>query len=78
MTHFIISFVHTKLLPYKVIDCFSRKAWTRPLKSKNAENVALALDDILGSMRRPPRRFCSDRGGGIITFTLIVFATIYI
>ena len=47
-----------------VIDCFNRKAWTRPLKSKSAESVAENLDDILASMHHPPRRFCSDRGTG--------------
>ena len=45
-----------------VIDCFTKKAWTRPLKSKHAERVAEALDDILQSMRHPPRKFCSDKG----------------
>ena len=48
-----------------VIDCFSRKAWTRPVKSKHAETVGKKLDEILSSMQHPPRRFCSDKGLGM-------------
>ena len=45
-----------------VIDCFSRKAYTRAVKSKSSVDVAEQLDSILNSMRRPPRKFCSDKG----------------
>ena len=44
-----------------VIDTFSRKAWIRPLKSKSAEAVAQKLDEIIATMKRPPRKFCSDQ-----------------
>ena len=52
--------------PYRyilvVIDCFSRFAWTRPLKSKTAEESANALDSILTEIPFKPRFFASDQG----------------
>ena len=52
--------------PYRyilvVIDCFSRYAWTRPLKTKTAEESANALDSILSEMPHRPRFFASDQG----------------
>ena len=52
--------------PYRyvlvVIDCFSRFAWTRPLKTKTAEESANALDSILSEMNFRPRFFASDQG----------------
>ena len=52
--------------PYRyilvVIDCFSRYAWTRPLKTKTAEESASALDSILSEMPYRPRFFASDQG----------------
>ena len=48
-----------------VIDTFSRFAWTRPLKSKRAEEVSINLDSIIMQMSHPPRKFCSDRGTGL-------------
>ncbi len=52
-----------------VIDTFSRFAWTRPLKSKRAEEVSENLDSIIMEMPHPPRKFCSDRGTGLFTFS---------
>ena len=52
--------------PYRyilvVIDAFSRYAWTRPLKSKTAEESAAALDSIFDEMDYKPRFFASDQG----------------
>ena len=52
--------------PYRyilvVIDCFSRYAWTRPLKTKTAEESANALNSILSEMPYRPRFFASDQG----------------
>ena len=52
--------------PYRyilvVIDCFSRYAWTRPLRTKTAEESANALNSILSKMPYRPRFFASDQG----------------
>ena len=52
--------------PYRyilvVIDCFSRYAWTRALKTKTAEESSIALDSILSDMPFKPRFFASDQG----------------
>ena len=52
--------------PYRyilvVIDCFSRYVWTRPLKTKTAEESANALNSILTEMPYRPRFFASDQG----------------
>ena len=52
--------------PYRyilvVIDCFSRYAWTRALKTKTAEESANALDSIFSEMPHSPRFFASDQG----------------
>ena len=45
-----------------VIDCFSRYAWTRALKTKTAEESSVALDSILSEMPHKPRFFASDQG----------------
>ena len=36
-----------------VIDCFSKKLWTRPLKTKRGQETAQALRSILESMKYP-------------------------
>lgn len=36
-----------------VIDCFSKYVWTKPLKSKSAEDVSHAFEDILKEGRQP-------------------------
>lgn len=45
-----------------VIDCFSRYAYTRPLRTKKAVDTATALDDIITSMNYPPSILVSDKG----------------
>ena len=45
-----------------IIDAFSRFAWTRPMKSKQAEECARQMDDILSNMQYSPVFFTSDQG----------------
>lgn len=46
-----------------VIDCFSKYLWTRALKSKSAEEVSLAMQDVLDeSPQRHPKHLQSDQG----------------
>ena len=45
-----------------VIDCFSRMAYTHPLKRKTAEETANALDVIFSQFRWIPKFFYSDKG----------------
>ena len=45
-----------------MIDAFSRFAWTRPLKSKRAEECATAMDSILSNFQYNPVFFTSDKG----------------
>ena len=45
-----------------VLDIFSRFAWARPLKDKTGTRVAAALQDIITTSGRKPKRIWSDRG----------------
>ena len=45
-----------------VIDCFSKKLWTRPLKTKRGQETADALRSILESMRYPVQTMIFDEG----------------
>lgn len=45
-----------------VLDIFSRLAWARPLKDKTGVNVAKALQDIITTAGRKPKKIWSDRG----------------
>ena len=45
-----------------VIDCFSKKLWTRPLKSKRGDETARALRSIFLSMRYPIQSLIVDEG----------------
>ncbi len=45
-----------------VIDCFSKKLWVRPLKSKRGEETARALRSIFLSMRYPIQSLIVDEG----------------
>ena len=45
-----------------VIDCFSKYLWTRAIKSKSAENVTSAMENILKSTKRVPCKIVSDHG----------------
>lgn len=44
-----------------VIDCFSKYLWTRALKSKSAEVVSKAMEDVLKGQRHP-KNLQSDQG----------------
>lgn len=44
-----------------VMDCFSRKAWARPLKDKSGKSVADAFSDIFKD-QSPPTKLQSDKG----------------
>ena len=44
-----------------IIDCFSRYAWVKPLKSKEGRGVATALKEVFDS-GRVPRRLNTDQG----------------
>ena len=44
-----------------VIDAFSRYAWTRPLKNKEAKSCAEALDDIFSTFKHIPAFFASGK-----------------
>ena len=45
-----------------VIDCFSKKLWTRPLKTKRGQETAEALRSILESMKYPVQTMIFDEG----------------
>ena len=45
-----------------VIDCFSKKLWTRPLKTKRGDETADALRSILESMTYPVQTMIFDEG----------------
>ena len=45
-----------------VIDCFSKKLWTRPLKTKRGQETAQALRSILESMKFPVQTMIFDEG----------------
>ena len=47
-----------------MIDGFSKFAYTIPLKTKKAIEVATAIDDILSSLPHSYTFFGSDRGSG--------------
>ena len=45
-----------------VIDCFSKKLWTRSLKTKRGDETATALRSILESMKYPVQTMIFDEG----------------
>lgn len=45
-----------------VIDCFSKYLWTRPLKTKSAQDVSKAMQTILKVSGRIPKKIISDNG----------------
>lgn len=45
-----------------VIDCFSKYAFARPVKTKQADQVAKAFEDILSMSNRKPLMLQSDKG----------------
>ena len=44
------------------IDILSRYGWARPLKTKNGSEVAAAIEDILKTSKRKPKRLQTDQG----------------
>ena len=58
--------IATKNSNYKfilvVIDCFSKKLWTRAMKSKSGEETARNLRSILESMQYPVQTMIFDEG----------------
>ena len=50
-----------------MIDGFSKFAWTVPLKTKTASEVAAALDDVLSNIPHSYTFFGSDRGSEFLT-----------
>ena len=44
------------------IDILSRHGWARPLKTKQGPEVAKAIEDILHSSKRQPKRLQTDQG----------------
>ena len=46
-----------------MIDCFTKKVYAKPLKSKKAEDSSKAIDEILSSLPWPIAFFMSDKGG---------------
>ena len=45
-----------------VIDCFSKRLWTRPLKTKSGSETANALRSIFQSMKYPVQTIIFDEG----------------
>ena len=45
-----------------VIDCFTKVVWTEPIKKKDKESTAEALDLILSSMDNHPNTIITDEG----------------
>ena len=46
-----------------IIDCFTKKVYARPLKTKKAIETSNAIDDILSSLPWPVAFFMTDSGG---------------
>jgi hypothetical protein len=46
-----------------VVDIATAKIWAKPLKTKNGDDTAAAIDLIVESMPNCPRSFASDDGG---------------
>lgn len=56
-----------------VIDCFSRYAWSIPLKDKTGKQVTEAFTEILKSSRRKPELLHADRGKEFVNSTFLEF-----
>jgi hypothetical protein len=50
-----------------IIDCFSRYAWSIPIKNKTAETVISALEDVFTTSKRIPKKLWTDKGGEFIS-----------
>ena len=49
-----------------IIDCFTKKAWAVPIKSKSGPDVAAAMGTVLASLDNPPKYIAHDAGGEFI------------
>jgi len=49
-----------------VLDAFSRKNWVRALKTKEGDETAAAIDEIITEMPQKPRTLASDIGSELI------------
>jgi hypothetical protein len=47
------------------IDCFTRKIWVQPLKSRSAQHVLASLQVMIGEMGDKPESIFADRGSEI-------------
>lgn len=56
-----------------VIDCFSKYAWAKPIKSKNKFDVTRAFEDILLSSRKKPVNLQTDKGTEFYNNTFQMF-----
>lgn len=56
-----------------VIDCFSKYAWTEPLKSKNKEDVTHAFQHIVTVSHRVPVNLQTDSGKEFYSTTFQTF-----
>lgn len=45
-----------------IIDCFTKRGWALPLKTKKGEEVARVLDKFFGSLAKCPKLICTDDG----------------
>ena len=45
-----------------VIDCFSKRVWARPLKSKSGPETSQAFESILSQLDHFPINICTDAG----------------
>ena len=45
-----------------VIDCFTKKAWAKALKTKSAREVANALEQVINEADRAPLKLQTDKG----------------
>ena len=43
------------------VDCFSKKAWTEPLKKKDGFSSVLAIESTINKMETVPTNFVTDR-----------------
>ena len=58
-----------------VIDCFSKKLWARPLKTKRGQETADALRSILESMKFTVQTMIFDEGLESVSYTHLTLPT---
>lgn len=45
-----------------VVDCFSRKIWAKPFRTKTADEIAKHFDCLINDIKNPPRVLNTDLG----------------